>query len=311
MIRLITGLPGHGKTLWAVAQLLDERKRESGRPLFVDGISGLKMPHQVIDGTRWQDAPDGALIVIDEAQRVFPTRGTGTPPAHVAALATHRHRGIDIWLITQHPGNIDSFIRERLIEDHVHLFRTAGLQAAVVYRWAEVQTDLRSDKVRESALQSPFVYPKAVYDEYTSAVLHTARRRVPVRKLAVLIAGLCGVPLLLWAAISSVGPSVEAPATVSAVSAQPAPPRQEGPRQMTADEWLARYEPRVSYRPESAPAYDASMASSVPPRLVCIEVELAGCSCYTEQATPWTGVPLATCRRLARDGLYQPVLRDG
>lgn len=308
MIRLITGLPGHGKTLWTVAQLLQERAKDDSRPLCVDGIRGLTVDHISIDGRDWEKAPDGSIIVIDEAQRIFPTRGASTPPPHVAALATHRHRGIDLWLITQHPGNIDSFIRERLIEDHVHVFRVAGSESAMVYRWSEVQTDPRSMGAREAAITSAWMYPKEAYAAYSSAVMHTAKPRIPWSKLAMIAGGLLAPILFVFGLSLLPGVRADEPVDVGALSIPARSPQESAPAaQLTAEQWLARYTPRVPYRPESAPAYDRFMAASEPPRIACIDVQLKGCKCYTEQATPWEGIPRATCQRLAREGLYQPI----
>lgn len=306
MIRLITGLPGHGKTLWTVSQLLAERARDDSRPLRVDGIRGLTVPHVPIEGIAWQDAADGSLIVIDEAQRVFPTRGAGTPPAHVAALSTHRHRGIDIWLVTQHPGNIDSYVRERLIEEHIHVMRVMGSESAMVYRWNEVETDPRSESAKAAALVEPWRYPKEVYNAYSSAVLHTAKRRIPWRKVLLVACGLLAPVLFVVALAALPGqPEETVPDVAQASPGSPQAAPAAAPI-LTAEEWLARYTPRIEYRPESAPAYDRYMADARPPRVFCVDVKDVGCSCYTEQATRWTGINQATCKRVARNGIYEP-----
>lgn len=310
MIRLITGLPGHGKTLRAVSELMKLREADDSRPLCVDGIRGLKVPYTEIDARDWSSCPDGSIIVIDEAQRIFPTRGNGAPPEHVSLLATHRHRGIDFILITQHPGNIDSFIRERLIEQHTHVMRVLGSESSMVYEWPEVQTDPRSNTARQSAITTPWPFPKAVFGMYDSAVMHTAKARLPWRKI-LLMSSVLLVPFLLWFAWSSMPSNrlQEANPLIGAATASTPATLQEAKRRVTTpDEWLAQYQPRIAYRPESAPAYDREMSRQRPPRVVCIDVELAGCSCYTEQATPWNGVPKDTCKRLAREGVYQPVL---
>lgn len=305
MIRLITGLPGHGKTLFAVAELLRERAQDDSRPLYVDGIKGLTVPHSTIDGRDWQSAQDGAIIVIDEAQRVFPTRSAGTPPEHVAELARHRHRGIDLWLITQHPGNIDSFVRERLIEEHIHVVRVMGSDSAMIYRWSEVQTDPRSISARELAITTPWMYPKAAYSAYSSAVMHTGKRRIPWRK--VIVAGLVVfVPALLATAYALMpGTGEQDTGALPAASAASPTTTQSPPRELTPEQWLAQYEPRIPSRPESAPAYDKMMATAEPPKLLCIDVELAGCLCYTDQLTKWQGIPESQCKRIAKHGQFQ------
>ena len=112
MISLITGLPGSGKTNLLVHELMT-RDDLKNRPLFVDGIPELKIPTMEIpegeDMTTWHKwAPTGAILVIDEAQRIFRPRPAGAKvPDYIQELETHRHKGIDIFVITQHPRLID------------------------------------------------------------------------------------------------------------------------------------------------------------------------------------------------------------
>jgi hypothetical protein len=101
MINLSTGLPGAGKTLFTIAfvkELADKEKR----PVFYSGITDLALDWQEIDAEKWMDAPDGALIVIDECQRIFRPRGSAAKvPEYVSALETHRHKGLDLFLISE------------------------------------------------------------------------------------------------------------------------------------------------------------------------------------------------------------------
>ncbi len=79
MITLITGLPGTGKTTYAVSSLSKVKDRVvcfSGIPLTDEGkaLGWLEVE-------KWTDAPEGALIVIDEAQRLFRPTQAGKAPA--------------------------------------------------------------------------------------------------------------------------------------------------------------------------------------------------------------------------------------
>lgn len=310
MIRLFTGLPGHGKTLRVVAELAEMRQQDASRPLYVRGITGLSIDHASCEGHDWQSLPDGSIVVIDEAQQIFPVRRGGDTPAYVSALATHRHRGIDIWLITQHPSLIDAFAR-KLIDRHTHVFRIASQEFAQVYQWNEVQEDPRSMAARQLSESFAWKYPKELYGAYSSAVLHTAKGRIP--KKLVVLAGviltffLCVVVLWWW-----VGRQHEKGAAAileqEKLNLQPASALQpvNARQPMDAAAWLAQYAPRIPYRPESAPAYDRLLGSSSPPRIVCVDVEGLRCQCYTEQATPWQGIRAAQCRELARTGIYHP-----
>ena len=86
--------------------MLMEREDLKNRPLFVDGIPDLKIEHfslpENCDMTTWHEwVPTGAILVIDECQRIFRPRSAGSKvPEFVAQLETHRHKGIDFFLMT-------------------------------------------------------------------------------------------------------------------------------------------------------------------------------------------------------------------
>jgi hypothetical protein len=59
MICLITGLPGNGKTLYALQWVKDKAEKE-GRPVFYARIKGLKLPWTLIDPFKWFECPANA-----------------------------------------------------------------------------------------------------------------------------------------------------------------------------------------------------------------------------------------------------------
>lgn len=135
MITLITGAPGTGKSA-ALVSLLKELSK--GRTIYVNGIPDLKIDHQELeDPTKWiDDVPDGSIIVIDEVQRIWRPRGPGQKvPPDIAALETHRHRGIDFYIVTQGPRLVDTNVRA-LVGRHVHL-RDLGFLGRWWYEWPE------------------------------------------------------------------------------------------------------------------------------------------------------------------------------
>jgi zona occludens toxin len=201
MIYLVTGAPGSGKTLYAVAKLIPEVLKavpsEAGQPgqarrLCVDGIPDLVLPHEemakpardaltgeykggegfgVWNWHEWVKAGD--LLVIDEVQRHWRPRGMGTkPPPEIAALETHRHRGIDFIIITQHPMLIDQNVR-RLIGRHEHVRRLFGMKRALVYQWDGCQSDVSR---LGSGTRTIFSYPKKAMQLYKSSELHTKQQ---------------------------------------------------------------------------------------------------------------------------------------
>ena len=126
MLYLRTGLPGAGKTLNAIREIDIEHQPDPDDPtkrLHGPGQSGpaaqddLLLRHPGYEADRlkskwvefdtpeeWYNLPDGSVIVIDEAQRVFGNDGSRARPEKVTRFETHRHQGLDIHLITQHPS---------------------------------------------------------------------------------------------------------------------------------------------------------------------------------------------------------------
>lgn len=197
MILLHTGVPGAGKTLSMVEELAKLFKRwashpEEARPVFVLGIPDLAIPHSPVPLKSvqvdkagaprlvpdWVEMPDGALVLIDECQGVFPPRSSQSiPPEHVAWLNTHRHRGFDLWITTQQPKLIDSSVRA-LVGRHRHFRRVFGMQRAVIYEW-----DACSDSLSgmNNAVKSHWSYPSHAFKWYKSAEIHTKQKfKIPL-----------------------------------------------------------------------------------------------------------------------------------
>lgn len=188
MITLITGVPGSGKTC-ALVDLLCELAQ--GRALFVDGIPDLKIPHVPLpDPHKWhQEVPDGAAIVIDEVQRVWrPSRQA--VPEDIAQLETHRHRGLDFFIVTQNPSLVHSNVRA-LVGRHVHL-RDNGVLGRWWYEWPEC-CPTPSTSYKAAPVKKKYTLSKKAQALYTSASMHIK----PIRSIprALLIFGLC-LPLM-------------------------------------------------------------------------------------------------------------------
>lgn len=190
MITIITGVPGMGKTALVVKMMMDELEKGE-RPFFVMGIPDLKLDHSpvppVIEWTEKRPDPDdpsvlldyytfppNSIIVIDEAQRVFrPRASTSAVPPHVAAQETHRHTGVDFWLLSQKPSLIDSNIRD-LTGRHIHLKK--GITGDYLYEWPEYQ-DVKSKTNLSEAIRRKYAPPKESFKYYKSSELHTKQPR--------------------------------------------------------------------------------------------------------------------------------------
>jgi zona occludens toxin len=262
-IYLTTGTPGAGKTLRTLWKVERERQ-SSGRDVFYNGINDLKIPGwiQFDDPTKWHELPDKSIIVIDEAQRAFrPRAAVLKVPEHVEALETHRHRGIDIYVITQHPLLIEQNMR-RLTESHEHIMRKFGSKWATVHEWKGVKENC--DKSRSDSMRSEWRYPKEVFTWYKSAEAHNHKFRLP-GKVMVLLCLPFIIALAIWYAMQNMGHLDSSSVLKQPVSPQStptvaplAPTQKTNQRPVYSDTkgWLSQYIQRVDGLPHTAPRYD-------------------------------------------------------
>ena len=202
MITLITGSPGAGKTLYMVSMLAKNKEFE-GRRIFVDGIPDLKIDnvepfpegcgiHNLHEWVKDEDY-QGAIFVVDEAQRFFPPRSGNTKaPELVEFLHVHRHYAIDLYLITQMPARIDKNVRD-LVGAHYHIQKNRLGGRSKLY-WDYCANNPRAE-VR-NAHASVYKMDKSVFNLYRSAVEHTKIKQPKTRWL-------WGLPLAVVVAVFS------------------------------------------------------------------------------------------------------------
>lgn len=205
MITLITGAPGNGKTVYAVWYAAREALAQ-GRAVYVSGIPELTLPVTVLtdeEVRNWPETvPDGALIIIDEVQRVWrPTGPTASVAKDIAALETHRHRGLDFVILTQHPSLVHRNVRA-LVGKHLHIRATwSGRSLFEFPEWCESP---QNRSARLLATKRAYKLPPAAFKLYKSASIHVKpTRRVPVQVFVVL-AALVAVPVAGYMAYASV-----------------------------------------------------------------------------------------------------------
>lgn len=290
MLYLVTGANGSGKTLNTLKWVRDMSVKES-RPVAYNGRFEMisDFGWKKIDAKDWQNEPDGTIFLFDECHNDFPVRGTSAAvPPHVAALGEHRRRGFDFFLITQHPQNLDMFIR-RLIGPpgwHRHLKRSFGVDLVSVLEWASVNGTCEKPGSGKSGTVTMVPFPKDVYTWYNSASLHTGKQAIPF-KVWMLGALIVLVPLLIWYGMSTMYGR-------GAKLSQPPAPGQPGapgmvavvakPRDVVGD-YLAAHTPRLAGLPHTAPAYDTVTAPTQAPYPAGCIVMRGKCSCYTTQGT--------------------------
>jgi zona occludens toxin len=318
MIELITGLPGNGKTLYALASI-KERAEKENRPVFYSGIIDLKLPWTEIEAEKWMDCPPRSIVVIDECQRVFRPRSIGKePPPHVSELETHRHKGIDIVLITQHPLLADSSIR-RLVGKHMHVVRKFGTQAATIHEFSSCRDNCDKPAGRADSVKHHWTYDKKIYDFYKSAEVHTVKRNLPMRLYIFAL-----LPLLIIGAIwymvdftdkqrnKKIGadgkPVVENSSAVQSQQIPPAPPSESQNYKYKealddAKEYVYQNTPRVEGLPHTSPKYDElTKPTRVPVPSACVQ-RASGCLCFSQEGTP-IGTPEKTCSDIVKHGHF-------
>ena len=181
-ITLITGLPGHGKTLNGIKEARDYAIAE-GRVIYYYNIKELSQDlgwHEIDDPKQWFELPPGSIIFLDECQHYFPARASGkNAPQWISEFNTHRHKGYDIFLVTQNPKLIDHDIRF-LVNRHLHFFRPFGLNRTTRIEWARCIDDPFKDSAHKSAISSSTVkLDDKVFDLYKSAEVHTVKAKIP------------------------------------------------------------------------------------------------------------------------------------
>jgi len=109
MIKLFFGKPGEGKSAEVVARVFDEYEKE-GRTVY----SNIPLAFPFTPITSLSDllgVRDG-VVVLDEVQRYVAAEEWQTIPSELRLkLQEHRHHGLDIYGMTQHPSFIAPSMR--------------------------------------------------------------------------------------------------------------------------------------------------------------------------------------------------------
>jgi zona occludens toxin len=332
MLYLRTGANGSCKTLFTLKDVR-ELQLATGRPVAWNGRFKLKPEKELEFGWKkiefkdWQAEQDGTIFLIDECHNDMPLRpNSAAVPEQIRMLAEHRARGFDFFLLTQHPANIDNFVRKLIGSPgwHQHLKRVFGASTATrVLQWDAVNMNCEKDGSGKAAQISTRTQPKEVYGWYDSAMLHTGKRKIPMKFWVLLIAPVLAIAAGWYAStrLMSMGKGQDpaaASAGAGAVAGGPVSGGGDRQRPMTQAEYIASYQPRIGGLMHSAPAYDKlTEPRRVPVPAACIEVtrELVnggavGCRCYTQDATPYP-VDLAMCRQLVAQGAFLAFQPEG
>lgn len=275
--------------------------------VYFSGIKGLKLPWIEHAPDKWAELPPTALFIIDEAQKAFPLRGRGEPPAWIEAITEHRHGGIDFVLITQNPLLIDSYVR-RLVERHFHVVRKFGTHFATIHEFTNGVRESVS-KSRAGSITHEWRYPKDVFELYHSAEAHTVQRRIPARVWLLL-----SLPFILGALVYSAWSRLQPSAVAERMGGPGAAPGRSADSVsrgsgsavtsvMTAVQYVEAHTPRVPGLAYTAPVYDQVTAPSQAPYPAACIASASRCQCYTSQGTR-LDVPAELCRSIADGGFF-------
>lgn len=321
MINLITGLPGSGKTLYTLKTVRDYADKENkallaqGKPprqVYYHGIPELNIPNwQLMESPEdWINLPSHSIIVIDECQSTFRPRAASVkPPPYIAEFETHRHKGLDFFLLTQHPMLVDGNIR-RLAGKHYHVVRFYGFPKSTIHEFQSVRDNV--DKNLKNSIETHFVYPKEVYNWYKSADAHTVKKRIPMRMVMVVV-----LPILLvvvsYYAFQSLSDIKDKPSEFSdkikngdsaAAGSGGLGSAASGGGQPAKLTYIAAHTPEVEDFAFTAPAYQEIVKPVTAPfPAACVQSKSKGCKCYTQQGTAY---PVAenVCVNIVKNGFF-------
>lgn len=324
MITLFTGMPGAGKTA-AMIDLL--RQLAKDRPVFVHFDPSerlrpeqkllhetLQLPHQPVLASNWHnEVPDGGILVIDEAQGCWRPRGPAAKvPEAIAALETHRHSGVDIFITTQAPRLIDSNVRG-LVGRHVHI-RDTGWLGRWWYEWPETNEGVAW---KSCPVKKRYTLPKQVFDLYTSANEHHKPVRATPKTVFLVAFLLLCLGALIWMLVRSISSHTapakpdQAPPANTAPAIQPGTQaRTHGPDAAPLADERVDFIPRLSDRPWTAPAYDhlrKVVRLPVITGAICINT---ACTCYNGREK-LMDVASEQCHQWARDRPFNPYVASG
>lgn len=318
-ITLITGKPGSFKTAFVMETALNLIK--GGSDCYFCNFRGLSEEFNVLDDfSDWEKLPDGSKIFIDEIQEftrnVKTTAKTEELPLHFTSLEKHRHRGMDFFIVTQHPLFIHTHIR-RLVDEHRHFVRTKGFPFATQRIWQHVCD--KPEDYREASLQSgcqtlTFKPNKDVFTHYESTVVdtHSTFRIPPKLKIVGTLCaiGLLAFGLLTYKVYSSMSSKLDPkPVAVDA----PSPPVDQLPLsdnsevltsiKNAASDSIPHYDPDSPFEDRT---YSYPKFTDFPQLTGCIS-DYKTCDCYTQQGTRLK-VSYSDCKAYLSDRPFDPYL---
>ena len=209
MIEMLEGVPGSGKSYYAVSERLLKWVR-AGRRVYVyvdgfyldrlalfEGVDQAELEKQI---TLWHSGEDvkagllqvepGSAVLIDEVQTVFRSKDK-TDPALLRWLETHRHRGIDLVLMCQQYGQVTLGVN-RLVEATTKFRRLDRFGLKNRYQASVRGNPEELDVIRMfTGKYEPKLY--AYYSSYSSSAVRESVRGGSILKSPTLLVGGLGL----------------------------------------------------------------------------------------------------------------------
>lgn len=325
MIYLFTGSPGASKTL-NVIKFICEDKAFKDRDIYYHRIKELTLPWIRLDEEEvmaWNTLPEGAVLIVDEAQYLMPVRDPRKPlPEWILKMSEHRHKGYDLVFITQSPMLLDAGFR-RFVGRHTHIERVFGMESARHLTWEKCVTEIEDYHKRKEAVVKRVGFDKKYFGVYKSAEVHTHKRKIPAKAFVpfvMLAAAICAILYLINSWNSKGAASSQQKSSIN--SSQPTNPIESigdvlsGGKGLNAtkqphatkEEYIALHTPRIADVPWSAPVYDELTQPKSFPRPQCVrfnktEDKPEVCKCFTQQATP-LDISVEACNRYVNHGYF-------
>ncbi len=334
---------GTGKTSRAVNMILTNEDglfkttAEDGtvidRPLYfchIDGLDTKKFHAHELTKEQIQSAPldeilpTGAVLIVDEAHWTYPVRSAAKAvPEYIQKLSELRHDGFTLILLTQHPSQLDVFVRN-LVSKHIHLERKPiGMKQ---YWWYKCVTTLDNPATITGTESSNWKPPKAAFKYYKSSSKHQEF----VKKIPFLVYVLIlFLGFVVWEAYKmyslydkntnvTVEKQIEQPNQENQIKNPDIITQQQSPfeqrnqlmrtgQSITADMLV----PTIPEKPETKPLYDNVRQVKTFERVAaCIQGGKSGCTCYSDQATELLEISKERCLKYVKNGLPFNPYRD-
>jgi hypothetical protein len=209
VIELLEGVPGSGKSYYAVTERLLKWVRAGRRVyVFVEGFyldrlalfEGIELAVLQQQITIWNSGEEvkagllgvdpGSAVLIDEVQTIFRSRDK-TDPELLRWLETHRHRGIDLVLMCQQYGQVTLGVN-RLVEATTKFRRLDRFGLKNRYQASVRGNPEELEVIRMfTGKYEPKLY--AYYSSYSSAMVRETARGGSILKSPTLIIGVLGL----------------------------------------------------------------------------------------------------------------------